>query len=110
MEFMKEALAEVLYRYISMSHCNRANSHSGVLLNWLLSIEWFGVQAEAALAEREVPVGCVFVRNGTIIARGRNATNRTRNVCVFLLFVEWNAGMKPCQLYVFLTVSLPSRT
>jgi tRNA-specific adenosine deaminase 2 len=30
---------------------------------------------------REVPVGCVFVRDGKIIARARNRTNELRNVC-----------------------------
>ncbi|KAH0836754.1 cytidine deaminase-like protein [Lanmaoa asiatica] len=36
-------------------------------------------QAEEALAAGEVPVGCVFVRDGTIIARARNRTNQLRN-------------------------------
>jgi len=36
-------------------------------------------EAERAHEEGEVPVGCVFVRDGTIIARGSNATNVTRN-------------------------------
>ncbi|KAF8351068.1 cytidine deaminase-like protein [Amanita rubescens] len=35
--------------------------------------------AEEALAANEVPVGCVFVRNGTIIAEARNRTNELRN-------------------------------
>ncbi|EIW79414.1 cytidine deaminase-like protein [Coniophora puteana RWD-64-598 SS2] len=35
--------------------------------------------AEDALAASEVPVGCVFVRNGAIIARARNRTNELRN-------------------------------
>ena len=37
-------------------------------------------QAEAARREREVPVGCVIVREGKVIARGHNLTNATRNV------------------------------
>ena len=37
-------------------------------------------QAEEALAANEVPVGCVFVRNGLIIAKARNRTNELRNV------------------------------
>ena len=37
-------------------------------------------QAEEALAAAEVPVGCVFVRDGRIIARARNRTNELRNV------------------------------
>lgn len=37
-------------------------------------------QAEEALAAGEVPVGCVFVRDGRIIAKARNRTNELRNV------------------------------
>ncbi|KAG5716138.1 tRNA-specific adenosine deaminase 2 [Termitomyces sp. T112] len=35
--------------------------------------------AEEALYGGEVPVGCVFVRDGRIIARARNRTNELRN-------------------------------
>ena len=35
--------------------------------------------AEEALREEEVPVGCVFVKSDTIIARGRNEVNETKN-------------------------------
>ncbi|KIY69315.1 tRNA specific adenosine deaminase [Cylindrobasidium torrendii FP15055 ss-10] len=35
--------------------------------------------AEEALAASEVPVGCVFVREGKVIARARNRTNELRN-------------------------------
>jgi hypothetical protein len=38
------------------------------------------VQAEEALAAGEVPVGCIFVRDKTIIAKARNRTNELRNV------------------------------
>jgi tRNA(adenine34) deaminase len=31
-------------------------------------------EARAAAAEGEVPIGCVIVRDGTVIARGRNRT------------------------------------
>jgi tRNA-specific adenosine deaminase 2 len=37
-------------------------------------------QAEEALAAKEVPVGCVFVRDNKIIAKARNRTNELRNV------------------------------
>jgi hypothetical protein len=37
-------------------------------------------QAEEALAANEVPIGCVFVRDGAIIAKARNRTNELRNV------------------------------
>ncbi len=33
-----------------------------------------------ALAEEEVPVGCIFVYKGDIIGRGYNKVNATRNV------------------------------
>lgn len=35
--------------------------------------------AELALVSDETPVGCVFVRNGVIIGKGMNETNRTLN-------------------------------
>ena len=37
------------------------------------------IQADEALAAGEVPVGCIFVFEGEIIARGRNTVNETRN-------------------------------
>ena len=37
-------------------------------------------QAEEALTAEEVPVGCVFVKDGRAIARARNRTNEWRNV------------------------------
>ncbi|GLJ14028.1 hypothetical protein SUGI_0224220 [Cryptomeria japonica] len=36
-------------------------------------------EARRALSQMEVPVGCVIVEKGQIIARGSNATNQTRN-------------------------------
>ncbi|KAF8069501.1 TAD2 [Scenedesmus sp. PABB004] len=41
----------------------------------LLALE----QAREALREREVPIGCVFVRDGAVVGAGRNNTNHTRN-------------------------------
>ena len=38
------------------------------------------IQAEEALEAAEVPVGCVFVRGNTVIAKARNRTNELRNV------------------------------
>jgi tRNA-specific adenosine deaminase 2 len=35
--------------------------------------------ATEALEAGEVPVGCVFVYNGEVIAKGRNTVNETRN-------------------------------
>lgn len=37
------------------------------------------VEARTALAEGEVPVGCVFVVDSAVIARGRNSVNAERN-------------------------------
>jgi hypothetical protein len=40
-------------------------------------------QAELALETDETPVGCVFVRNGEVIGRGMNDTNKSLNVGIF---------------------------
>ncbi|KAG1808735.1 cytidine deaminase-like protein [Suillus subaureus] len=48
----------------------------------LIHLKWMQeamVMAEEALAHSEVPVGCVFVRKNSIIARARNRTNELRN-------------------------------
>ena len=37
------------------------------------------VQAEIALKNGEIPVGCVFVIDDTIVAKGHNLTNETKN-------------------------------
>lgn len=42
------------------------------------------MQAEQALRSDETPVGCVFVRDGQIIGRGMNDTNRSLNVGNFV--------------------------
>ncbi|KAI5995535.1 cytidine deaminase-like protein [Pisolithus albus] len=45
-------------------------------------VNWMRVamtMAEEALAAGEVPVGCVFVRNGEAIAKARNRTNELHN-------------------------------
>lgn len=41
-----------------------------------------GKKAEEAFAAGEVPVGCVFVRGDTAIAKARNRTNELRNVSI----------------------------
>jgi len=40
--------------------------------------EAIAMATEGLIAD-EIPVGCVFVRDGKVIARGRNRTNETRN-------------------------------
>ncbi|TFK43091.1 cytidine deaminase-like protein [Crucibulum laeve] len=47
-----------------------------VHLNWMNEAM---TMAEEALTAGEVPVGCVFVREGKIIAKARNRTNELRN-------------------------------
>ncbi|KAI6114867.1 cytidine deaminase-like protein [Pisolithus croceorrhizus] len=47
-----------------------------VHLNWMRVAM---TMAEEALSAGEVPVGCVFVRNGEAIAKARNRTNELRN-------------------------------
>nr|CAD7202256.1 unnamed protein product [Timema douglasi] len=44
--------------------------------------DWMGCAlqlAEEALQAGEVPVGCVFIHQGAVIAQGRNSVNETRN-------------------------------
>ncbi|OQR73301.1 tRNA-specific adenosine deaminase 2-like [Tropilaelaps mercedesae] len=44
--------------------------------------------AEEALANQEVPIGCVFVLDGReVVARGRNRVNETKNACLHAEFV-----------------------
>eukprot|EP00891_Asterochloris_glomerata_P009317 jgi/Astpho2/9317/Aster-07257 len=37
------------------------------------------LQAKQALAELEVPIGCIFVADGQVVAKGSNKTNTKRN-------------------------------
>lgn len=46
----------------------------------------YGLQAERALASDETPVGCVFVRDGEVVGRGMNDTNRSLNVSSMLFY------------------------
>ncbi|KAG2266936.1 hypothetical protein Bca52824_074015 [Brassica carinata] len=47
-----------------------------------------GLQAKLALEALEVPVGCVILEEGNIIASGRNRTNETSNSFFIILFRE----------------------
>ena len=40
------------------------------------------LEAEIAYKENEVPIGCVFVKDGKVIAKGHNFTNASGNVGV----------------------------
>ncbi len=51
-------------------------------------------EAQKAFDEGEVPVGCVIVKDGKIIARGRNARERKKNA---LLHAEISAIDKACK-------------
>ncbi|XP_018494975.1 tRNA-specific adenosine deaminase 2 [Galendromus occidentalis] len=46
--------------------------------------------ATEALDNQEVPVGCVFVLDGKVIATGRNRVNETKNACMHAEFVCLN--------------------
>lgn len=43
-------------------------------------------QAEEALQAKEIPVGCVLVHNGKVVAVGRNRTNEGRNATLHAEF------------------------
>ena len=51
-------------------------------------------EAQKAFEEGEVPVGCVIVKDGKVIARGRNARERKKNA---LLHAETVAIDKACR-------------
>ncbi|ESQ39499.1 hypothetical protein EUTSA_v10001035mg [Eutrema salsugineum] len=63
-------------------------------------------QAKLALEALEVPVGCVILEDGKVIASGRNRTNETRNAtrhaemeAVDQLVGEWRKnGLSPSQI------------
>ncbi|KAG8680859.1 tRNA(adenine34) deaminase, partial [Ceratobasidium sp. 395] len=52
------------------------NKQDPVHLKWMREAL---AMAEEAMEAHEVPVGCVFVRGGQVIARARNRTNELRN-------------------------------
>ena len=51
-------------------------------------------EANAAFAQGEVPVGCVIVRNGAVIARGHNRREQTQNA---LSHAETEAIQQACK-------------
>lgn len=67
-------------------------------------------EAEAAAAEGEVPVGCVVVQAGRVIARGRNARERTHDATAHAEILAIGAAcqeiggwrLEDCTLYVTL--------
>ncbi|KAL6194524.1 hypothetical protein ACLB2K_035606 [Fragaria x ananassa] len=58
-----------------MASLGEENSNDDTLMFMDLAIQ----QAKLALDSLEVPVSCVIVRDGKVIASGRNRTNETRN-------------------------------
>ena len=51
-------------------------------------------QAKISLRLEEVPIGCVIVKDGKIVARGRNKREKTQNA---LLHAEIDAINKACK-------------
>src|ERR1700744_3889823 len=80
--FMREAIQMVLSTSATMNPADRP-------------------QAETALRTDETPVGCVFVHDGEVIARGMNDTNKSLNVSVHVpitisLTPAGNAARRVC--------------
>ena len=48
------------------------------------------IQASKAANIGEVPVGCIIVRDGVVIATGHNRTNESGNVCSFFFLITKN--------------------
>lgn len=59
-----------------MGECGPAPEADNAHLCWMREAM---NMAEEAMAAKEVPVGCVFVRDNQIIAKARNRTNELRN-------------------------------
>ena len=67
-------------------------------------------EAEKSANEYEVPVGCVIVRDGKIIARGRNSVERKKNPLCHAEIIAINKASKKlggwrligCEMYVTL--------
>ncbi|XP_065362266.1 tRNA-specific adenosine deaminase 2 [Calliphora vicina] len=53
-------------------------------------------EARQALASGEVPVGCVFIYNGAIIARGGNQVNATKNASRHAEFICIDQVLQYC--------------
>ncbi len=67
-------------------------------------------EAEKAFEEDEVPVGCVIVKDGKIVARAHNRKEK-KNSAIFHAEIEWidkatkklnNWNLKGCDMYVTL--------
>ena len=63
-------------------------------------------QAAAALACGEVPVGCVFVRQGEVIAGAHNETNCSKNATRHCEFVAADEVLKKYPVEIFKEVTL----
>jgi len=67
-------------------------------------------EARRAFAEREVPVGCVIVRNGVVVGRGHNQVERLKDATAHAEIVAIGAAsaaldtwrLDECTLYVTL--------
>jgi tRNA(Arg) A34 adenosine deaminase TadA len=74
-------------------HCATAAAPCMAGLTYLTSLSRL-LQAFQALEEGEVPVGCVVVRGGEVVATGGNKTNETRNVRPVGWLAGWLAGWR----------------
>ena len=56
------------------------------------------LEAQCALDEDEVPVGCVIVHNGSVVGRGHNRTNIEKNATrhAEVVALDERAGWKRC--------------
>jgi tRNA-specific adenosine deaminase 2 len=64
-------------------------------------------QAQEAYEEGEVPVGCVFVYQGQVVAKGRNRTNETLNATAHAELVAlktMNSLVRTSQMDLYVTV------
>ena len=64
---------------IKSNQCNTEEAHEKNPEDYKKWMKAAFELAEEALKDGEVPIGCVIVDQGEIIAKGKNATNATKN-------------------------------
>ncbi len=110
----KDGVAYGIYRYLEVTDRKKEKEERLAAAEFRISHEKFMREAlreaEKALALQEVPIGCVIVKDGEIIARGYNRRNTDKNTLAHaeiqaireasVLLGDWR--LEGCTMYVTL--------